>query len=251
MARRQQTNQAEETLHEIEEGFDHFAAWVGKNRVALTVAAVVVLAVAAGADLYRGHRARTSDRAAEALAEVRGEYLAAMGAEPGALFFAEPANPEVGRKVRESFVGRFTEVGEAHAGTAAGALAMLEAGNLHAELGAPHLALDAWQAGLDSVEPGTPLAALLEERVARAREDAGEWSAAAEAHERAGRIAEYPGRWEALANAARCRIESGEPDAALALFAELETAAVLDQVPAHTVARLRELRARRELSNDA
>jgi hypothetical protein len=247
VARRHESSQADQTLHEIEEGFDRLAAFVVRNRVALTIGVAVVLAAALGADLLRGHRERSNEAGAQALAEVRDEYLAAMGAQPGDLVVAEPANPEVGRQARETFVKRFEAVGQEHAGTSAGALAMLEAGNLHAELGAPHLAREAWQAGLDSVGSGTALEALLRERVARAEEDAGEWAAAAAAYERAGRIEDFPGRWQVLASAARCRIEAGEPEAALAILTELEAANVIDRVPAHTVARLRELRARLEL----
>lgn len=244
MARRKhEPNQAEETLHEIEESFDRLARWVSENRIVLLAIAIAILGVALGSDLWAGYQARSGSAGAEALAEVRSEYLAAMGAQPGDLVAAEPANPQVARTTRETFVKRFEEVGEAHAGTAAASLALLEAGNLHEKLGAPHLAADAWQAALDSAESGSALEALLLSRMARAHEDAQEWAAAAAAHERAGRIEEYPGRWNALAAAARCRIEAGEPDAALALFAELEAAAVIDEVPAYTVARLRELRA--------
>jgi hypothetical protein len=251
VARRRDTpNQAEETLHEIEESFDRLARWVSENRIGLAVAVAVVLAVALGTDLYAGYRDRSQEAGAAALAEVRAEYLAAMGAQPGDLTVAEPANPAVGRTARETFVKRFETVGAEHEGTAAAALAMLEAGNLHEELGAPHLARDAWQAGLASAEPGTALEALLLERTARAHEDAGEWIEAAEAHERAGRVESYPGRWSALAAAARCRLEAGEPVVALALFAEIESAAVLDEIPAHTVARLRELRAARERAGE-
>lgn len=250
MARRQEPNQADETLHQIEESFDKVAHWASTYRVPLALIAFLVLAVAAGADFYRTHRAETNDEAAEALAVVRNEYLAAMGAEPGALFFNEPANPEVARAARERFVQEFEAVGREHAGSAAGAMAMLEAGNLHAELGAPHLAHDAWEAGLESAREGSNLEALLLQRLARAEEDAGEWESAAAYHERAGRIEDFPGRWNALADAARCRIEAGEPDAALALFAEIEAGQVVDQIPPPTVARLRELRASRELRAD-
>jgi len=250
VARRQEPSQADQTLQEIEEGFDRLAAFVVRNRVALAAGVVAVLVVALGADLLRSHRERSNEAGAQALAEVRNEYLLAMGAQPGDLLVAEPANPEVGRKARETFVQRFETVGKEHAGTSAAALALLEAGNLHGELGAPHLARDAWQAGLDSAGSGTALEALLRERVARADEDAGEWASAAAGYERAGRIQTYPGRWQALASAARCRLEAGEPDAAVALLAELEAANVLDRVPAHAVARLRELRVRRELGRD-
>jgi len=251
VARHQEPNQAEETLHQIEESFDKVAHWVSERRVALAIVAVAVLATAAGADFYRSQRASAGDEAAEALAQVRGEFLAAMGAEPGALTFVEPANPEVARSARERFVKEFEAVGREHAGSSAAALAMLEAGNLHTELGAPHLAEEAWEAGLESAAKGSSLEALMLQRLARAREDAGEWAAAAEAHERAARNERYPGHWNALADAARCRLEAGDVDAALALLVELEAAEVLDRVPAHTVARLREARAARELAKNS
>lgn len=245
--RRNEPNQAEETLHEIEESFDRLARWVSENRIALAIATAAILGVALGADLYAGYEARSEAAGAAALADLRGQYLQAMGAQPDDIEVLEPANPEVARTTRETFVKRFEALGEEHSDTAAGALALLEAGNLHDALGAPHLALEAWQQGLAAADSGSALSALLLERMARAHEDAREWSEAADAHERAGQIEDFPGRWVALASAARCRIEAGQPDAALELFATLEEAAVLDEVPAYTVARLRELRATREL----
>jgi hypothetical protein len=248
VARRHEENPADEALHQIEESFDRVSHWVSTNRVPLAIVAAVILVVAAGSDLYRTYRDRSSEEAAEALAEVRAGYLSAMGAEPGALVFAEPANPAVGQAAREKYVQEFEAVGREHAGDAAAALAMLEAGNLHEELGAPHLAMEAWQSGLASAPEGSGLEGLLLRRMARGHEEAGEWAAAAEAYERAGRIEDFPARWSALADAARCRAEAGEPDAALALLSELEAADVLERIPPYTVARLRELRAARERS---
>ena len=103
MARHQEPNQAEEALHQIEEGFDKVASWAFANRVALGIGAALILVVAAGADFYRDHRVATGNEAAGALANVRDEFLAAMGAEPGALVFSEPANPDVAREARERF----------------------------------------------------------------------------------------------------------------------------------------------------
>jgi len=246
VARRQETNQADETLHQIEESFDRVAHWVSARRIPLAAAALAILALAAGSDLYHDRRSAGDDEAAEALAEVRSRYQSAMGAEPGALVFAEPANPEVARSARERFVKEFEAVGHEHAGSSAAALAWLEAGNLHQKLGAPHLAQDDWQAALESAGAGTDLEALLLQRMARAQEDAGDWKAAADSHERAAQNPEFPGRWHALADAARCRLEAGEPEAALALFTQLENADVLDRVPASTVARLRELKVSRQ-----
>ncbi|HKJ25785.1 MAG TPA: hypothetical protein VKB65_13245, partial [Myxococcota bacterium] len=97
MARHPEQNQADETLHQIEEGFDHMAHWVSENRVVLGAVVAAVLVLALGADLYRGHRDSEGEAAAAALAGVREEFLAAMGAEPGATVFAEPANPEIAR----------------------------------------------------------------------------------------------------------------------------------------------------------
>ena len=250
MARRQQPSQADETLHEIEEGFDRLAAFVVRNRVALAIGVAAVLALALGTDLYRSYREGRAQQAAEALAQVRGEFVQAMGGQPGDLVVAEPANPAVGRSARETFVQRFEAVGREHNGTSAAALALLEAGNLHLQLGAPHLAQDAWQAALDAAGSQTVLEALVLRRIARAHEDADEWSEAAEAHERAARIEDFPAHWEALGDAARCRLEAGDAEAALALYAEIENGAATDRVPAPTVARLRELVAARELRSE-
>jgi predicted negative regulator of RcsB-dependent stress response len=249
VARHQESNQAEETLHQIEEGFDKLAHWTSENRVVLAIVVGVVLLAAAGADLYRSHRESAGDEASAALAQVRSDYLAAMGAEPGAMTFVEPANPEVARSTRERFVKEFESVGHEHAGTTAGALALLEAGSIHQELGAPHLAEEDWQAGLESTPEGSSLRALILQRLARAKEDAGDWAAAAETHERAARIQDYPDHWTALADAARCYLDADDVDKALALFGELEAGEALDRVPAPTVARLREARAARQLAS--
>jgi len=244
---RRQHNPADETLHEIEEGFDRLARWASEHRIGLAAAALAILGMALALDLYRGWNEQSTEAAAAALAETRSAFMAAMGAQPGDVEIPEPANPEVAHRTRREYVERFEAVAEAHPGTPAAAVAYLEAGNLHEPLGAPHLALEAWRAGLEAAPEGSALQALLLQRLARSLEDEGAWTEAAEAHERAGRIEDFPGRWLAMADAARARAEAGQPDAALALFAEIEAAGAVDRIPAYVAARLRELRASRQL----
>ena len=248
---RHQPNQAEETLHEIEESFDKLAAFVSDNRIVVFAVAGAILLAALGYDRYEAFQVGKADRAAAALAEARDGYMRAMGAGPNDMVIAEPANPEIARSTREEYAKRFAEIGAEHAGTAAGSLAMFEAGELHEALGAPHLARDAWQAGIDSAEPGTALRALILVRLGRAFEDEGQWAEAAAAHLEAGRTESYPERWVALGNAGRCFIEDGQPDRALEILAELEAGAALERIPGHTAARLRELRASRNLEAPA
>ncbi|NNL67593.1 MAG: hypothetical protein HKP30_15190, partial [Myxococcales bacterium] len=69
MARRKhEPNQAEETLHEIEESFDRLAGWVSENRLLLLAVAIGILGIALGTDLWAGYQQRSGNAGAEALA---------------------------------------------------------------------------------------------------------------------------------------------------------------------------------------
>jgi thioredoxin-like negative regulator of GroEL len=59
----------------------------------------------------------------------------------------------------------------------------------------------------------------------------------------AGEIEEMPTRYQALGDAARCFAEAGDVKRALAIFERIETEAPDAALPAHTKARLLELRA--------
>ena len=82
-------------------------------------------------------------------------------------------------------------------------------------------------------------------RLARALESRSRWEEAGAAHEEAGGIEEMPMRILALADAARCFAEAGDVERALTIFERIETEAPDARLPAHTKARLLELRAAR------
>jgi thioredoxin-like negative regulator of GroEL len=80
-------------------------------------------------------------------------------------------------------------------------------------------------------------------RLARALESQSRWEEAGIAHQQAGEIEEFPTRFQALGDAARCFVEAGEVERALAIFERIETEAPDVALPVHTRVRLLELRA--------
>ncbi len=246
MARR---HDDETTLHEIEESLDGFAAFVNEYRIPIAAGAALILALALGWDRYDAWSESRIDEATAELAEARSEFLEAMGAAPGSIEIAEPANPETAETARRRFAARFIEIAEAHPESSAAVLARLDAGRLQEELGAPHLAIDTWRAALESVPTGSALRALILERIGQAHEAGDQWADAAEAYEQAGRVESSPTRARALADAARCLVRAGDPDRAVSLWAEIETLGVETEVPIYTERLLRELTYRRALDS--
>ncbi|MFK7897370.1 MAG: tetratricopeptide repeat protein [Myxococcota bacterium] len=236
-------NTAAETLAEIEATGDRVAEWASENAALIlgTIAAVLVLA--AGIGLYVQHGTEARDDAANALALATSQYRQAMGANPGGGPIPEPANLEVAENTRAEYVARFTELGEAHAGTSAGALAWLEAGNLQFELGRLEDAATSFGAARDAAGR-TAISALASVRLAALAEDQGKPEDAAGAFESAANIGAYPLRANALADAARCWVEAGDDDRALAAFQRLENEFPDHLVPPYVESLIGEIRAR-------
>jgi tetratricopeptide (TPR) repeat protein len=214
-------NTAANALRDIEESGDRFAEWAAEHAAVILGAIAAILVLAAGVGLYFQHGTDTQDEAADALALASSQYRLAMGADPAGGAIVEPANPELAEQTRTRFADRFIEVAEEHAGTPAASIAWLEAGNLQAELGRPDAAASSFEAAHKA--GGNPaVSALASTRLAGLAEDRGDAAAAAEAYEAAGRIAEYPLAGEALTDAARCWVEAGETDRALAVYQHFE-----------------------------
>jgi len=77
----------------------------------------------------------------------------------------ETANPELAERTRSEYVERFVRVAEAHPGTAAGAVAWLEAGGLQIELGRLDEAVRSFESARDAAGDSA-IAALAWTRIA-------------------------------------------------------------------------------------
>ena len=219
---RKKPNSAGDALRELEETGDRVADWAAKNAVLILAAIASVLVIAAGVGLYVQHGSDAQDKAADALALATSHYRMAMGADPDGGAIVEPANPELAERTRTKFAERFSLVAREHEGTAAGVVAWLEAGNLQVELGRPEDAVESFSAARDAAGD-LALGALASARLAALAEDRGDPTTAALAYEAAADVAAYPMRAEALAAAARCWVEAGEADRALAVYQRVET----------------------------
>lgn len=241
MARKSQPRAAE-TLEEIQDAADRLGTWIQEHL--LIVAAGVgglLLAVGIISFLATSQRGEAED-ASTALTRVRVAYLTAMGAGPRALAVPELASEAAAAEIRAEYIERFAEVADAHLGTVAGAIARLEVANLVRESD-PEAAVAIWEQTLLEAPPGGALRGLVLQRVAQARERVELWREAAETHAEASAIAEYPLRHWALADAARCFVQAGDTQRALALYDEIEEQAPELRLPDHQRAEARELRA--------
>jgi len=244
VARKQPTD----TLEELESLGERLGGWIGTHPVLVLSVAGAILLVAASYGGWRAWQGSRADRASTALADVRTKYLVAMGGTANDAKVPEPANPETARSLRTEYVERFLEVARAHPGTAAAALARLEASNIYAELGNRDRALEVLQEGVPEQSGDSPIGGILESRIARLQEDAGHLEDAARAYEAAAAVPGYPLRSEALGDAARCWADAGKPDQAIDLYAKLQSdpaaAGGSSHLAPHIEARLRELQAK-------
>lgn len=222
MARKKNTNPTAEALRGLEESGDRIAEWASENAALILGAIAAILVIAAGIGLYAQAGANSRDAAADDLAIATSQYRQAMGADPIGGVIPEPANPELAEKTRNEFVERFSNVATEHARTSAGALAWLEAGHLQTELGQLEAAAVSFARARDEAK-GTPIAALGSIRLANLAEERGDPATAAQSYEAAAAVATYPLRAGALADAARCWVNAGQAERALAAFQRLES----------------------------
>ena len=230
-----------EPLAEILSRGEKAMDWVGENAVPVLSTVAVLLLLAGVYGYYQSSRANAEADAADALAKTREKFLVAMGASPGALEVPELANPAAGVAIQSEYQLRFQEVAEEHTGTAAAALARLEAGNLAADAGDDEKALGIWRAAVLERPAGDALIGALQLRIAQTLEARGDWVAAADAFAVAGDIAAFPFRYWALAEAARCFLMADQREAALDLHLRLQAEAPDLVLPDHLRSRLREL----------
>ena len=194
---RKETNTAAKTLAELEATGDRLTEWSSQHAATILAVLATVLVMAAGVGFYLQHRSEGRQAAADALALATSEYRQAMGADPFGGAIPEPANAEVATSTREKFSDRFTRVASEYPKTTAGALALLEAGQLALELRKKDEAKTHFEKARDSAA-GTAVGALASIRLAGLAEDAGDLKGAAEAFEAASTVASYPLRAGAL-----------------------------------------------------
>jgi tetratricopeptide (TPR) repeat protein len=232
-------------IDELESWGERALEWVAAHARAVLATAAVLLVLAAAFGFWSNRRTRAENAAATALEDTRDDYLAAMGAEPGALEAPELANPAAGAAIRTEYAERFGRVAEEHPGTAGGALARLEQGNLIDASGEPEHAVETWREAVAELGSRAPLAGVLQQRIGQALEEQGEWDAAAAAYEAAAAVDGYTFRHWAMAAAARCLLLGGQPDRALAVFDQLQAEAPNFELTDYLRTRLRELRGSR------
>jgi hypothetical protein len=234
---------ASETLDEIQSAADRMGEWIQKHLIAVSSAIGGLLALAAIVSLLGSARESAEREASVALAEVRNDYLSAMGASPGSLDVPELASEAAARRIREEYGRRFGEVADAHAGTVSGALARMEVAQLRADAGDHEGALALYDQILAEGAGGDRIRGLVLQRAASALEDLSRWADAAARHEQAAALPGYPLSHWALADAARCRAAAGETEAALALYRRLSAEAPELRLPDHQRVQMQELEA--------
>ena len=234
---------ATDMLEELNSGFERLAIWVAAHRVLVGVAIGAVLVTGGAWELLRSRTERREAEASDALDQIQAGYLAAMGAEPGAIDLPELANPEAGKRIREEYLEKYRGVAQAHPGTLPAALAWLEVADLLQAQGSSDASLESLQKGL-AEQPANPrLAGLVHQRIAQHYEDRGRLAEAAAEHQAAGELQGFPLRYFALADAARCYAQAGQPDRARELLERIESEAKDGfPLPAELRGLLRELR---------
>lgn len=234
---------AAETLGEIESAADRLGEWLQKNLLAVVGAIVALLVIAGIAAWVVSSRQSREQEASTQLATTRADYLSAMGVGPDALEVPQLANPEAAAQIAAEYRGRFDEIAETYAGTVAGTLAGLESARLAADAGQGDEALVRLEETLVEAPSGDALRGLVLQRLAQRLEAAERWDEAASRYEQAGGLGGFPLRGLALADAARCRVLAGDPEAALALYERIARELPELELPAHLRAQHLELKA--------
>jgi len=241
---RKTPNRTAEALREIEETGDRFATWAAEHAALILGAIAAALVLAASVGLYMQHSASARDAAANALALASSQYRQAMGADPAGGPVPEPANPELAERTRSEFVDRYIEIAKTYPNTPTSALAWLEAGQLQTELDRPKEARESFQTARKAAGK-LAIGALASIRLAELAEEQGDPATAASEYEAAAGLDSYPLRAAALADAARCWVEAGDSDRALADFQRLESEYPDAPVAPPIEALIAELRVRR------
>ena len=244
MAEKTKSHAATDALEELESGFERLTRWVAEHPVPVIAAIAILLASVGAWEFVRSRAERREIEASNAFDDAQSAYLAAMGAEPGAIDVPALANPDAAKRIRAEYAEKYRSIAQAHPGTLPAALAWLEVADLlEADQDADAI-LESLQKSL-AEQPGNPrLTGLVHQRIAQLYEDRGQLAEAAAEHEAAGALPDFPLRWFALADAARCYAQAGDRVRALALLERVESEAKEGfSLPAPLRSLLRELRA--------
>ncbi|MGH7337913.1 MAG: hypothetical protein ACREI7_10060, partial [Myxococcota bacterium] len=213
---------AAEMLGELESAADRLGDWL-QTHITVVTAAVVGLLVVTGLGAWRFSARDSAEReASTALAEVRADYLSAMGAQPGSIEVPELANPTAAAAIREEYEKRYAELAEEHEGTVAATLAAIERAELLGAAGRGDEAIALLEQAVEKAPSRGAVRGVVIQRLAQRLEAAGRWADAADRHEAAANLDDYPLRHWALADAARCRAMAGDAAAARALYDRLD-----------------------------
>ena len=213
---------AAEMLGEIESAADRLGEWLQTHLAAVTAGIVGLLVVSGiGAWIFSARESAERD-ASSALAELRADYLSAMGATPGSIEVPELANPTAAVAIRTEYEKRYAELAAAHEGTVAATLASIEQAELLSAAGSGDGAIALLEQAVKKAPSNGAVQGIVIQRLAQRLEAAGRWADAAERHEAAGKLDAYPLRYWALADAARCRAMAGDAAAARALYDRLD-----------------------------
>jgi len=244
VAEKTKSHGATDALGELESGFERITRWVAEHPVPVIAAIAILLASVGAWEFVRSRAERREIEASNAFDDAQSAYLAAMGAEPGAIDVPALANPDAAKRIRAEYAEKYRSIAQAHPGTLPAALAWLEVADLlEADQDADAI-LESLQKSL-AEQPGNPrLTGLVHQRIAQLYEDRGQLAEAAAEHEAAGALPDFPLRWFALADAARCYAQAGDRVRALALLERVESEAKEGfSLPAPLRSLLRELRA--------
>ncbi|MDP6981438.1 MAG: tetratricopeptide repeat protein [Myxococcota bacterium] len=241
-----QQESAAEALDEIEHRGDELYEWIIANPTPILAGGAVVLVLAAVWGFASSGMDSSRSSASAAIAQAKNEYRVAMGGRyGGSLDVPEPANPQAARETREEYVTRFQALADDYAGSEMGSYALVQVGNLQAELDDVDAALSSLQEALEPYGDNHAMRGILLERIALLHESKGDLDAASQAHVEASAITRYPLRYFALVNAARTQAEAGKTDEAIATFDRISAEAPDLQIPEHTQSMLLELKASR------
>lgn len=237
---------AAETLEEIQSRGDEISQWISENPTPILLAGGAILLIAAIWGIAGSGISSSRLEASAQIASLKNEFRVAMGGSYGGVSdVPEPANPEAARETREEYVERFQALAEEHAGDEIGSHALVQVGNLQAELGDLDAALATFEQALEPYGSNDTMRGILLARIALLHERNADLEAAAAAHLEASTITRYPLRYHALLNAARTQAEAGQIDEAIANFDRVAAEAPDLMIPEHTQAMLLELKATR------
>jgi tetratricopeptide (TPR) repeat protein len=146
--------------------------------------------------------------------------------------------------VRADFAEKYAALAKEWSGTAAGGLALLEAGQLQEQLGNKDRARELWTEATTHLPAGSAALGILQTRIARILEDQGDLEGAAKAYEAAAAVPGFPLLGTALTDAARCWVDAGKPEPALAAYHRLKAELPEHPIPAYVQSQLDELEQR-------